>query len=254
MNLIYQYFIPYRGNDAKYNKGTIGLPDWARIGMNSAKQYAKNIGVEYMFTDQIHLNASLNVFESFRIFFDTAFDKYDNIFVLDVDTIVNTKENIFNNDIKDIALVHELGVSNRPPMPGVSFGPAFFNRYFNDPNKGVISYAKKHLDPNFKWKKSKMYPNEPFVLYNGGVQVWSKRGRIKARETFKRNGHDHFRGVTGKTETPYLNMMLFHHKFDITELSTDWNRLNFQWQADGNLGKITHYNDISKDGMLTHGK
>ena len=68
MNLIYQYFIPYQGLDAKHNKGIIGLPDWAKIGMYSAQRYAKHIGAEYMFTDQIHLNASLNVFESFRIF------------------------------------------------------------------------------------------------------------------------------------------------------------------------------------------
>ena len=49
-------------------------------------------------------------------------------------------------------------------------------------------------------------------------------------------------------------MMMMHFDFEITELDNEWNRLNFQWQRDGNLGKITHYNDISKDGMYTHGK
>ena len=57
---------------------------------------------------------------------------------------------------------------------------------------------------------------------------------------------------TDKGETPYLNMMFIHHKFDVTELHNDWNRLNFQWQKDGHMGKITHYNDVSKDGMYTH--
>ena len=58
--------------------------------------------------------------------------------------------------------------------------------------------------------------------------------------------------LTNKASAYILRHEQLH--FDITELSTDWNRLNFQWQADGNLGKITHYNDISKDGMLVHGK
>jgi len=49
-------------------------------------------------------------------------------------------------------------------------------------------------------------------------------------------------------------MMLMHHKFNIGELPNEWNRLNYQWQKDGNLGKITHYNDVSKDGMFNHGK
>jgi hypothetical protein len=48
-------------------------------------------------------------------------------------------------------------------------------------------------------------------------------------------------------------MMLFHHKFDITELPTEWNKLNFQWAADGDRGKITHFNDVVKDKMKTHG-
>ena len=76
---------------------------------------------------------------------------------------------------------------------------------------------------------------------------------MNARETFKIEGHNHFRKVTGKTETPYLNMMLFAHHFGITEISNDWNRLHFQWEKDCNMGKITHYNGV-KDMMIYHGK
>jgi len=252
MNLIYQYFIPYEGRDTKLN-APIGIPNWANVGMNSAKLYAERINAEYMFYDQKYMFATLNVFESFRVIYDTAFDKYDNVLVLDIDTIVNTNDNIFDNNIEDIGLVHELGVTNRT-HPEVRFDDNFWRRYFHHPTQGIISYAKQHLDPAFQWQKSKLYPDEPFALYNGSVTIWSKEGRLKARKAFPRKGHDHFRQVTGKTETPYLNMMLMHHKFNIGELPNEWNRLNYQWQKDGNLGKITHYNDVSKDGMFNHGK
>lgn len=253
MNLIYQYFIPYQGVDAKYNDGAIGLPNWAKIGMESAKKYANSIGAEYMFSDEIYMNSTLNVFESLRIVFDESFDKYDNILVLDIDMIINTSESIFDFKVNDIGLVHELGVTKRT-HPTISFNSTWWNKYFHHPTSGIVSYAKTYLDPEFKWKKSKLYPEEPFALYNGGLQLWSKEGRLKARELLKRKGHDHFRLTTGKTETPYLNMMFMHHNFNITEIPTEWNRLNFQWQKDGNKGKITHYNDVSKNEMLNHGK
>ena len=253
MNLLYQYFIPYQGIESQYNFGSIGLPDWAKLGMNSARQYAHNIGTEYMFSDQIYMHSTLNVFESLRIIFDETFDQYDNILILDIDTIINTKENIFENQVEDIGMVHEYGVYNRT-HPTVNFNSSFWDRYFNDPERGVITYAKQHINPDFKWKKSKMYPSEPFALYNGGLQLWSKEGRLKARKIFDRKGHDRFKLLTNKTETPYLNMMLMAHDFKITELPMEWNKLNYQWSIDGDMGKITHYNDVSKNEMLTHGK
>lgn len=252
-NLIYQYFIPYL-DQTHLNESGIGLPSWVKIGADSAKKYADTIGAEYMFSDQKYMFSTINVFESFRVIFDKKFDDYDNVFVLDVDTIVNTTESIFDIDIQDVAMVHELGVENRPPVPGASFDENFWKNYFYHSTRGIVSYAKTYLSKDFTWKKSKLYPEESFALYNGGVQVWSKQGRLKARRLFKRDGHDHFRNTTGKTETPYLNMMLFHHGFDITELPNEWNRLNFQWSKDNDFGKITHFNDVVKDKMKTYGK
>ena len=244
-NLIYQYFIPYNKSGEK--------PIWVDLGMNSAKKYADKINCEYMYYDKKYLNATLNVFESFRLIFDKTFDEYDNILLLDIDMLIRTEENIFDIEFEDIAMVHEYGARNRPPVPGASFDETFWRNYFYDLNRGVISYAKKYLNPNFVWKKSKLYPKDPMVIYNGGFQLWSKEGRLKARKLFKRNGHDHFKQITGKGETPYLNMMLIHHKFKVTELPIEWNKLNFQWKEDGDLGKITHYNDVVKNKMIEHG-
>ena len=202
MNLVYQYYLPYPGE--------IGKPDWVEIGKKSAEKYSKEIGAEYIYSEEKYMNSVLNVFESFRLFFDESFDCYDKILLLDIDTIVNTKDNIFDIEIEDVGMVHELGVYNRSAVPG--------------------------------------------ALYNGGVQVWSKEGRIKARSLFDSKKHDHFHKETGKGETAYLNMMLFHHGFKITELESDWNRLNFQWSENNHFGKITHFNDIKKDKMYNHGK
>lgn len=242
-NLIYQYYLPYKTNETK--------PKWVDIGVQSAKDYANTIGVEYMFHDKPWMNSSINVFESLRLIFDESFDQYDNILLLDVDMIVNTTENIFDIPVADVGMVHEHGVSNRTPVPGAAFDYTFWNNYFHHPFRGIVSYAQRYLSPSFVWKK---HTKDPFVLYNGGLQLWSKGGRIKARNLFPRGLHDSFRMETNKGETPYLNMMFIHHRFDVTELDNDWNRLNFQWEKDGRLGKITHFNDISKDKMYTHGK
>jgi len=252
-NLVYQYFLPYKGNDARYNSEGLGLPDWVKKGTLSAKEYAKKIQTQYMFNTQAYMNSTLNVFESLRLIFDPQFEKYDNILLLDVDTIVNTKESIFDIPVEEVGMVHELGVRHRTPVPGARFDQRHWNLYFNDPQHGLMTYAKKYLDKNFKWKKSSLYPDEQFLLLNGGVQVWSKKGRLKAREQFKKEGHEHFRRVTNKTETPYLNMMFIHHNFNVTELPTEWNRLNFQWEKDGDYGKITHFNDVSKPKMMKYG-
>ena len=252
-NLVYQYYLPYQGSDVRYNDSN-KIAKWAQIGIESARSYSESIGAEYMLYDKKYLNASINAFESFRLIFDPVFDDYDNVLLLDVDMIVNTTENIFDLASGDIAMVHEYGVTKRNPLPQASFDKAWWNNYFYNMSTGIVSYATRFLDPKFKWGKSKLYPNEPFAHYNGGLQLWTKQGRLKARKLFKRNGHDHFRSVTGKTETPYLSMMLMHHKFDITELPIEWNKLNWQWQSDGDYGKITHFNDVSKPMMLTHGK
>src|SRR5210317_1145032 len=135
-NLIYQYFIPYKSGEK---------PIWVDLGMNSAKKYADKINCEYMYYDKKYLNATLNVFESFRLIFDKTFDEYDNILLLDIDMLIRTEENIFDIEFEDIAMVHEYGARNRPPVPGASFDETFWRNYFYDLNRGVISYAKKYL-------------------------------------------------------------------------------------------------------------
>lgn len=242
-NLIYQYYLPYSKGEEK--------PGWVDIGVTSAKDYAESIGAEYQYSEEKWMNSSIAVFESLRLIFDERFDEFDNILLLDVDMIINTTENIFDIPIEDVGMVHEHGVKNRPAVPGAKFDDEFWSNYFYHPFKGIVSYGQRHLSPMFSWKRHK---KDSFILYNGGLQLWSRDGRIKARNAFSRKEHDRFRLETNKGETPYLNMMFIHHKFNVTELDGDWNRLNFQWQRDGRLGKITHYNDISKDGMYTHGK
>ena len=253
-NLIYQYFLPYKGADTRYNDSGKVLPKWAELGIASCKYYANKIDTEYMLYDKPYMNASINAFESLRIIFDESFDQYDKILLLDVDMLINTDENIFDQEIEDIAMVHEYGVTKRTPLPEASFDADWWNNYFYNPSQGIVSYAWRFYDPTFKLKKSKLYPKEPFLQLNGGLQLWSKEGRLKARATFDRKGHDHFRSITNKTETPYLNMMFNVYNFNVTELPIDWNKLNWQWKGDGDFGKITHYNDRSKPVMLDHGQ
>lgn len=242
-NLVFQYFLPYSNQ-------TIGLPNWVKLGINSAKKYADTIGADYEFSDSVYMNSSLKVFESFRVIFDKKFDEYDNVLLLDIDMLINTKENIFDFDVDDIAMVHELGVYNRSPVPGASFTPSWWNNYFYDEQTGVVSYAKNNLDPKFKWKKSTLYPKEKFAIYNGGLQLWSKEGRLKARERF--GGMEEiirYRNTLKMNEQPYLNLMLNKHNLEVTEISNDWNRMNYMWVMGIPDGKINHFLATHKSRM-----
>ena len=91
-NLIYQYYIPYEAGDADI--GGVNMPDWAAAGSRSAKTYAKHCGADYMLShDRFykHLDPRL---DSLRLFYDSQFEKYDNILCLDLDMLISTYDNV----------------------------------------------------------------------------------------------------------------------------------------------------------------
>ena len=89
------------------------------------------------------------------------------------------------------------------------------------------------------------YPNERFRYLNGGLQLWSKKGRLKARKHF--TSVDDYYLHTRYTEQMYINLQLSQPIFNVTELDTSWNRLSSYQQLDG---KINHYLGGRKKEML----
>lgn len=230
-NLVYQYYIPYEANDA--DMGGEIMPEWAKAGSRSAKAYANATGAEYLLSHERyfpHLDPRL---ESIRLFCAPFFDQFDKILLLDLDMLIATHENLFEKDIGDVAMVHELGVHEKQG--------GWMNRVMNSKlsERGIIAYGKHLFGQDWAFPKSSLYPNEKFRYMNGGLQLWSKEGRQKAREHF--TSIDHYVLHTRYTEQMYINLQLSQPQFDVTELDTSWNRLPYQWKNRQPDGKINHF-------------
>lgn len=241
-NLILQYYIPYESFDA--DMGGFQMPEWAKSGSRSAEAYAKYCGAEYIldvsrFYD--HLDPRL---DSLRIFYDPDFDKYDNILTLDLDMLVQAPLNIFEtiDPDCDVAMVHELGVHTGGPagwMKKVMDAPLY--------ERGIIAYGKHLFGKDWMFPKSELYPDERFRYLNGGLQLWTKNGRQKARELF--TSVDNYVLHTRYTEQMYVNLQLSQPEFNVFELHSAWNRMPYQWMNGQPDGNINHFLARTKFSM-----
>lgn len=239
-NLVFQYYIPYEMGDK--DLGGIDMPDWANAGKRSAQEYAKICGAEYMLDHSRYFKHIDPRLDSTKVIFDPQFDKYDMILSMDLDMLIATRENIFNLKIDDIAMVHELGVHTR--------GPAGWMRNVMDVpihQRGIIAYGKKLFGDDWMFPKSSLYPDERFRYLNGGLQLWTREGRIKARQNF--TSIDDYVIHTRYTEQMYVNLQLSQPIFNVTELDTSWNRMPYQWGKQQPDGKINHFLARTKFNM-----
>lgn len=240
-NLIFQYYIPYELGDKDMGGST--MPEWAQAGSRSAKAYADICGVEYLLSHDryfTHLDPRL---DSLKIFYDPFFEQFDNILCLDLDMLIATKENIFNIPVADVSMVHELGVHTAK-------GPSGWMKKVMDVSlsqRGIIAYGKHLFGQDWNFPKSKLYPNERFRYLNGGLQLWSREGRLKARKYF--TSVDHYTLHTRYTEQMYINLQLSQSIFNVTELDTYWDRMPYQWKNKQPDGKINHFLARTKFNM-----
>jgi len=231
-NLIFQYYIPYENFDA--DMGGVEMPDWAIAGKKSAQTYAKMCDAEYELSHDRyykHLDPRL---DSLRLFYDEYFDQFDKILCIDLDMLIATKQNIFREEIKDVGMVHELGVHTGHPRN-------WLKRVMDVPlhQRGIIAYGKHLFGEDWEFPKSKLYPQERFRYMNGGLQIWTREGRQKAREHF--TSVDDYVLHTRYTEQMYMNLQLSQPVFDVTELDTKWNRMPYQWKEGRPDGYINHF-------------
>jgi hypothetical protein len=233
-NLIFQYYIPYESFDA--DMGGIDMPDWAVAGSENAKKYAEYCGADYLLSHDRwfqHIDPRL---DSLRLFYDPKFEEYDNILTLDLDMLITTPYNIFESfeQDADVSMVHELGVHTGSPsnwMRNVMDAPLY--------QRGIIAYGQHLFGKDWMFPKSVLYPNERFRYLNGGLQLWTKHGREKAREHF--TSVDNYVMHTRYTEQMYVNLQLSQSIFNVNELDTHWNRMPYQWSGGQPDGRINHF-------------
>ena len=240
MNLVFQYYMPYEANDA--HLGGVEMPSWAKAGSKSAKQYAEQCGAEYILDHDRYFKHLDPRLDALKVIYDPQYDKYDKILSVDLDMLFKTTENIFDIPIGDVAMVHEVGIH-------ISAG-GWMKRIMESPGheRGIIAYGKKLFGADWMFPKSKLYPDEKFRYMNGGMQLWSKEGRLKARDLF--TSVDHYYMHTRYTEQMYLNLQLSNPTFEVTELDWTWNSLaTRQWPPEKPQGKIQHFINASKFKM-----
>lgn len=214
------------------------MPDWAKAGSENAQKYAEYCGADYLLLHDRYFEHLDPRLDSIRMHHDPQFDQYDNVMKMDLDMLCNTNDNIFESfdQEADVAMVHELGVHTGNPA-------GWLKRVMDVPQyqRGIIAYGKLLFDDK-KWMfpKSTLYPDERFRYMNGGLQMWTKHGRHKAREHF--TSIDHYVLHTRYTEQMYVNLQLSQPIFNVYELDTYWNRMPYQW-GNGNWpdGKISHF-------------
>lgn len=231
-NLVFQYYVPYQGNDK--DMGGEAMPGWAKAGWQCAVKYANAVGAQHKLVTERY-NESLDPrLDSLQIF-NKEYDTFDYILSMDLDMLFMTTENVFGlMEGKDVAMVHELGVHTGRPA-------GWMRKVMDAPltERGTIAYGKSIFGDDWMFPKSELYPKERFRYLNGGLQIWSKEGRKKAREHF--TDVKHYVDTINRTEQQYINLQLSQPVFDVQELPTEWNRMPYQWPGGVLDGKINHF-------------
>ena len=229
-NLIVQYYDKYTKDKVSLKEQADGrMPPWMYIGMMSAQEYARNIGVEYMFLtgDQL-MDFGTPFLSGQTVVWDDEFDIFDNILLLDADTIIHTKDNIFDLAVDGtVSMVHQWN------------DPALTRRAHEIPYRRFVETVPHSV-----------YRPEYERNLSGAVQLWSKGARKAARNTWMNPSVWWER--TRKTEQPYLNTHLTIFGNMANELPEVWNvSPTYIGTVEG--AKIHHYGgQARKYGMFDY--
>ena len=165
-NIIYQYW-----------KGP--LKPGVLTSTKLMKEYSEVINCEYRFDHNIEIaskTCSVPIYyEPANPLVDEAFDKYDNVALVDIDVfpVEKLKENIFENLNEEDA-----GICTEPNQP-------YYRQIYNVAGITSANDSKwtKVLKDNWNIEYSYDEKNRPMV-YNTGVVVISKRGLQKIKSSW----------------------------------------------------------------------
>lgn len=205
MNLIYQYW-------------TGGEPQQQVLSsVSNIKKYASTIGCEHIFERDPNFCHNLGRFtphfNQFKIVYDEFFDKYDNVLFLDCD--VFAVDGLTTNIFEEFDCTKDLGICREQ---------------WQTDNR-----SNAHIQEDIEWAKlvEKLYgvaiprtPNGRVLVYNSGVVLYTKHGRIKMREKFV-NIKDYQQQVRAfrelfSSDQGYLHAML--GTLNWAEMDENWNR------------------------------
>lgn len=209
-NLIYQYWLGKR-------------PLAVNAGTTNMRHYAEMVGAEYMFQSnpawarsKCDIPEYYNAFEP--IYNQDVFGDYDKILFIDTDVFAvdGLKENIFDQEIKDIGICREL---HKEKLRGNG--------------EGTINNKTDGLWNQYLFRKygKRMPVNDEghMKVFNTGVVVYTPEGREKARNNFKPfQEYINMIRMTSlnrfyQIDQNYLHAMLTVADMDVTEMDPGWN-------------------------------
>lgn len=234
-NIIFQYMITdervdRRGSPKEWVNGTRGdlYRESSEISKKSFAIYAKKIGVDHHFsTRQVYTKGSSGaprsyLYECLRVIYDPIYDKYDNVLFADSDIIANTEENIF-----DLVDDHEMyGIYESEIRTGNGGG---YNSWdFKDKQFEQIKTKFDRLGLPVRGLESPFRPSR-FAMLNTGVVLWTKEGRMKAREHFDDWKIFFYDGLTHRdmdwvnNDQPFISSQILKHDMKLKCIDQTWN-------------------------------
>ena len=235
-NLIYQNWSGIITNEVK-------------VSSRHMKMYSEYVGADYRFDINPNISSKLckipYYYECFNFLFDSSFDRYDNILVVDSDIFVTKlkTKNIFEEEIKDIGISLEL---HQPEL--------------RKKTDGKINFKNDEKWYNFlKEKYNIVLPrdnNNDLKIYNSGVVLWSRTGIEKSKKEFL-PFQEYINFIKLKKlprfyslDQPYLHAMIFFSKLNYTELDNIWN--SFVCHTRDNLGNLVVNDDRTTNSIFVH--
>jgi lipopolysaccharide biosynthesis glycosyltransferase len=212
------------------------LPKWADISSRLFNSYSKAVGCEYIVDTKKEYAKVSPYFEHLKLIYDPAFEQYDRILYVDMDVIPETHQNIFLENIQDVGVVAE---RNYPHMTTVA-------GFTTKENQKAYGSALS------QFKLEGIKEAENYIIFNSGVILWSKEGRMKARKSFM-PWDQWFNGIKQpqmKLDQPFFNSQL--NKLDYTELPLKWNcypRVRFEKGHFPSDANFLHYTNKKKQSI-----
>ena len=240
MNCIFQYMVANeetdkRGKVKEYPQGPRSelYRRTADLSAKSFRIYSDKIGCDHHYsTKQVYTKnfngSTVLLFECLRMIYDTMYDKYDKVAFIDSDIICNTEENVF-----DVCGDYDVsGILESEIRTAYDGG---YNAWdFNEEKKNELLTKYRRNDLPAVPTKPPLRPS-CVTTFNTGVMIWSKEGRLKAREMFDpwysymMDGDEHGDPNWLNNDQPWLSAQIMKYGLSWQCIDQKWNDTPTHW-------------------------
>jgi len=220
-------------------------PDWSEHSVKSMSAYADKVSAQYMFSrsstlrgldENIMIHRYFNILD---LIYDKKFEAYDDILYADTDVLADPDA----EDIFGIPKAKHIDVVGVPEKAIGDGHPGFMQK------RWINLYREKYERFNIPI----IYKNVRQV--NTGVILFTKKGRLKARERFEYWlpwASDLISNTVMDNDQPYLNAMFDKYQFNVMDIDDKWN-MPVSWFNDTPCPKSNfyHFSGGRHDDLIT---